>query len=394
MLGILGLMQVEHRNFYLICANMKFVFWYWKEYPDFKINNNLDKNDKKLVQVLKDTEIPYLVFQHIQHRDKQFKIFCQNVVNQKIVYFVPEECRLFLPGYLAQIYKILEVNNSTLEIWLGNFEETQGIKTVGIDLPNDRISVVNWNTFLMYESYDYYIKEHLKVSNLKIDKPYVCLNNRVTYYRCMMLDALAKHDLIKDGYVSWRKHLDDGIYEDIFEYFDNRTIFLEDKSHNFKTEHVIYEEKFFKGFVNIISEGEVLLKDLSEKTFHAILHKRPFLILGSPGIHKTLTTLGFKLFENIFDYSFDEKEKIEDRIEGIILNIKSILDKDYSLLKNQIDEILEYNFNRYIEILHDPKSIPDNIWLYGNMNDITQREKENLNFYLDLCKPFSVNLPK
>lgn len=372
------------QSLFLICAKMKFVFWYWKEYPDFTIKETLDTSDIALVETLKKHEVPYAVYQNIEHRDKHFKEFCRTVYNDKIVYFVPEECRLFLPDYLEEIYQILKQNNSTLEIWLGNFEEEQGVKTVGIELPNDRISVVNWNTMLMYESYNYYINEHLKVDNFVIDKAYTCLNNRVTYYRCMMIDALAKHDLIKDGYVSWHKAMDDNIYNDIFKYFDNKKMSLDDSHTDLKLHQTVHEDKYFKGFFNIIAEGEVLLKDLSEKTFYAILHRKPFLILGAPGIHSVLTKLGFKLFDSVFDYSFDQCEDINNRIEGIIANIKHINGQDYNLLKSKVDAVLDYNYNRYIEILKDKSSIPDSFWEYCQLDDITDYERSNLDFYKNL----------
>jgi hypothetical protein len=372
---------------------MKFVFWIWKEHPDFVVTESLDTSNISLVETLKKYEIPYVECRNLEHRDQQFKIFCQSVYNDKIVYFVPEECRLFLPGYLNEIYQILDCNNSTLEIWLGNFDEEQGVKTIGIELPNDRISVVNWNTFLMYESYDYYNRVHLKVDNVEIDKAYTYLNNRITYHRCMMIDALAKHDLIKDGYVSWHKALDDNIYNDVFQYFDNEKIFLNNTPAPHKFHKTVHEMEYFKGFVNIISEGEVMLKDISEKTFYAILHKKPFLILGAPGIHAELTKLGFRLFDTVFDYSFDRCENFNDRIDGIIANVKKILNSDYNSLKSKVDDVLDYNYNRYIEILKDKNSIPALFWEYCNIVDISKHEKENLNFYFDLCKNLNVGRP-
>lgn len=363
----------------LISVSMKYVFWYWREYPDFKPETCLDLANTQIINDLKKYEIPYAVYQYIKHRDKEFLKFCKSLHNEKVVYFVPEECRLFLSGYLDQVYKILQKNNLKLEIWLGNFEETQGVKTVGIDLPNDRISVINWNTFLMYESFYYFAKDHLKVSSadVNIDRPFVCLNNRVTYYRCKLVESLSRNDLLSKGYVSWIKSLDDGIYDDIFESFDNMPRLLDrnEENQSLKTHQLIYEEKYFKGFVNIISEGEVMLKDISEKTFYAILHKKPFLILGSSKIHKTLKALGFELYDNLFDYSFDDEECIDKRIEGIIQNIKSIENKDYNVLYKILSKKLEKNFNRYIEIL---KKEDNNMKLFlKHLNNTKENSNEH-----------------
>jgi len=289
---------------------MKFVFWYWKEHPDFEPNIDLDVNNREIADFLKTHEVPYEVYLYISHQNDEFIKLCKSLKNEKIVYFVPEECRFFGPNYLEDVHEILEENNCTLEVWLGNFEEKQGKKTVGVDLPKSRISIINWNTFLMYKSLRNFLSYHLKCNctTIKIDKPFVCLNNRITSYRCKMMESLAKNNLINVGYVSWLKTLDDNLYDHIFEYFHNKPIYLNGKNsldQNLCISEIIYEDEYFKGFVNIISEGEVVIKDLSEKTFYAILHKKPFLILGAPKIHKKLQELGFILYDDVFDYSFE-----------------------------------------------------------------------------------------
>ncbi len=367
---------------------MKFVFWYWKEHPDFEPTEQLDFKDTELVNYLKKHELSYTVYQYLRNRDKEFLKFCKSLKKQKIIYFVPEECRLFFLDYLEEVYKILEENDCTLEIWLGNFEEKQGILTIGIRLPNDRISVVNWNTFLMYRSLYHYFHKHTKVDckRLDIDKPFVCLNNRLNSYRCKMMEALAKNNLIDKGYVSWLKLFDDKIFDDIFENFDNKPMYIDTESTAktmSKISQKIVEEQYFKGFVNVISEGEILIKDISEKTFYAILHKKPFLILGAPKIHKKLQDLGFLLYDNIFDYAFDEEMDLDIRIDGIIQNIKLIENKDYNQLYKQLLPKLNYNYNKYIEILKDKKSSIPKIFLeYANNNDISTKELNNLLEYV------------
>jgi hypothetical protein len=117
------------------------------------------------------------------------------------------------------------------------------------------------------------------------------------------------------------------------------------------------------------------------------------LILGAPGIHAELTKLGFRLFDTVFDYSFDRCENFNDRIDGIIANVKKILNSDYNSLKSKVDDVLDYNYNRYIEILKDKNSIPALFWEYCNIVDISKHEKENLNFYFDLCKNLNVGRP-
>ncbi len=363
---------------------MRFVFWYWKEHPNFEPKGKLDFSNWSLVNYLKKHELSYTVYQYIKNRDKEFIEFCQSLKNQKIIYFVPEECRLFLPDYLKKIYKILQKNNCTLEIWLGNFEEEQGIYTIGITVPNDRIFVINWNTLMMYRALYHYKYNHKKVdcSHIEIDKSFVCLNNRLNSYRCKMMETLAKNNLIDEGYVSWLKLFDDKIYDEIFQYFNNKPLYLDDKSTAKgmqKISQKIVEEQYFRGFVNIISEGEIMFKDISEKTFYAILHKKPFLILGAPNIHRKLQDLGFILYDSLFDYSFDTETEVDKRINGIVENLKSIRNKNYNQLYEELLPILDYNYDRYIEILKDKeKCIPHAFFKYLNSDEISRKEQNEL----------------
>lgn len=367
---------------------MKFVFWYWKENFDFEPSIDLDRSDTELLNILKTWEVPYVVLQYTLYQDKKFIELCKSIKNEKIVFFAPEECRIFTQGLLDIVHEILQQNNSSLEVWIGNFEEKQSYLTVGVDLPRDRINIINWNTLLIYKSIYHFINHHIKIDckNTKIDRAFVCLNNRVTSYRCKMLESLAKNNLLDEGYVSWLKTLDDNLYDDVFEYFDNEPRCLS-QGKALNNEHciseIINEDEYFKGFVNIITEGEIWLKDLSEKTFYAILHKKPFLILGAPFIHDKLIELGFVLYDEMFDYSFDHEPTVEKRIEGIVKNIQSIKNKDYNELYGRLETKLLYNYNRLIEICQQQDSIPKKFLDYLNDRSLPQKDQQNLLVYYE-----------
>jgi hypothetical protein len=356
----------------------KFIFWYWKENQLIETDQD-SLLDSVLNEFLKTENIPRFVYQQLKLRDQQLLIMCNNLYSTKIVYFAPEECRLFLPGFLNTLIPVLKNNNLKLELWIGNFEETQNMYTIGVDCLDDNITVVNWWQQLMFESYYYYKHKHLD-HNVNFDKAFISLNNRITKYRCLLIDKMAEHNLLNYGYVSWLKHLDEGLYDNEFKYFDNRVIKLED-TNNITLNEEIVESSYFKGFVNIITEGDINFKDISEKTFYAILHKKPFLILGATGIHQTLSNLGFKLYSDVFDYSFDSSDNIEFRIDGIIKNIKNIIDSDYNMLYKNCLETAEFNYNRYIEILKDPTSINNAYLDYLKIDLLTLHERYNLESY-------------
>lgn len=63
---------------------------------------------------------------------------------------------------------------------------------------------------------------------------------------------------------------------------------------------------------------------LTEKTYSCLLHAQPFVIVGCKNIHKMLEKEGYKLYDDVFDYSFDTLDNIEHRIEAIVKQIKNL----------------------------------------------------------------------
>lgn len=97
----------------------------------------------------------------------------------------------------------------------------------------------------------------------------------------------------------------------------------------------------------------------SEKTFRPIACFQPFLIYGQKHCHKTLESLGYKLFYDLFDYSFDSEQDNLIRYEKILTTVReavkyldslSAAEKINWRFKNQ--EILKHNFKTMIESKH------------------------------------------
>ena len=78
------------------------------------------------------------------------------------------------------------------------------------------------------------------------------------------------------------------------------------------------------------------------------MYKKPFIIVGSKGIHSKLEELGFKLHTELFDFSFDLEY---NRHDMIVDQVKRYIDIHPTKLKEIINfDIVEYNFNRYCEV--------------------------------------------
>lgn len=114
-----------------------------------------------------------------------------------------------------------------------------------------------------------------------------------------------------------------------------------------------YQPDFLQlAFWNLITEtvGEYPYSYFTEKTFKAILTKRPFILLGGGNSLELLRKLGFKTFGQWIDESYSDMPSFADRADSAIENLKPFcfyttdqLQKVY----NEMQETIEYNFDHY-----------------------------------------------
>jgi GDP-L-fucose synthase len=82
---------------------------------------------------------------------------------------------------------------------------------------------------------------------------------------------------------------------------------------------------------------------LTEKTFKPIANCHPFIVIGDRFVHNKLKELGFELYDDLIDYSFDMIYDSTKRFDAVLKEIKRIhsLGKDYILewYRKNIDKI-------------------------------------------------------
>jgi hypothetical protein len=120
--------------------------------------------------------------------------------------------------------------------------------------------------------------------------------------------------------------------------------------------------------MSVITETTTDLVFITEKTATALLYKQPFIVFGAKGFHEYLTSLGFKLYDEIFNYNFDQDPSLENRAQMVVNNIKKICNQDFYKMYNKIKPKLDYNYNRMIEITQDDSYFPKAL----NNNEIFQ----------------------
>lgn len=234
---------------------------------------------------------------------------------------------------------------------------------------------------IVEESYGYYhwtlsiVEEGIKnpfkiIPNYKLFTNY---NNNGKYQRGMLVDELAKHDLLKDGIVTLiqpEMRLPNGNF---YEYkYHNGLPLLDEPDFvlNSKREYNAgsMPKSYLNGMIDIVAESTYEERQffITEKTAKAIGALKPFMILGSRNVHKyLLEKYNIELYPEFFDYSFDDCTNIEDRIEGIIQNLLTLRKLPTTELNSKyltIIDKLKNNRTNYASIIKDmdkflPKSL-------------------------------------
>lgn len=104
-------------------------------------------------------------------------------------------------------------------------------------------------------------------------------------------------------------------------------------------------------YVSVETVFEYPYPYLTEKTFRAILHKRPFVIAGAPGSIEQLHKLGFKTFNEFWDESYDDIDDPNKRIQAIVDIIKHLSSFSIDQLQQlmySIKDTVEFNYNFYV----------------------------------------------
>jgi hypothetical protein len=108
-------------------------------------------------------------------------------------------------------------------------------------------------------------------------------------------------------------------------------------------------------FVTVVSEAHCGDSSntmfISEKTYKVIACRQPFIIMGNKDTLKKLRETGYKTFDGFIDESYDSLPTFE-RMEAIIESLKKIISiEDKLSWFKSMEEIVEHNYNVFINKL-------------------------------------------
>lgn len=370
---------------------------------DNKIHRNFDS-----FLYLKDLDNKDFLFldTDINSNDWSLKPIIDIILEKKpkdVVYHLPTECTVYwlldcyypiplnisgdkfldvenykfeLPQDFLDLEKVLIENNVNFYLILG--ADKPEIFKYLYDLPTKvkNFEILFYPTYLIFHTYvgvRNMLLLHTKfkdVRGLEIEKNfdylYINYNNKPRLHRCMLVDELFRTKLNEIGRISWNQlttvrsdNVSDLLSIDTYEfkYWEEKHLNLDSYSNQEK----IHTDEFSplliqpNALIELVSETSREVTFITEKTFRPILLEQPFICLGAVNQNLDLVKYGFELYDEIFDYSFDCKPDIKDRIDGIIENLNKIKDKDYHQLYNLLEPKIKRNKERMFNLLeNDP----------------------------------------
>jgi hypothetical protein len=241
-------------------------------------------------------------------------------------------------------------------------------------LSGDNIERIHFPLFFLY--FTFHLNPNINFNAPKSyipnpDKHFTFLANQPRLHRLVMLDKLAKYDLLKSTIYSFNTDkTENSLKHTVSHNLNYRPTYFDFKKHTPEQDKGIAytpEPKFSctvqrvhtDSALSIASETVYETAHFTEKTFLPLLMGKPVLIHGGPNSNKILKEFGFKLHDKIIDYEFDSKESIVDRTELLCRELNR-LKNTYSeqQLYVKLKDIANFNRGRAREIIFNRKYIP------------------------------------
>lgn len=186
------------------------------------------------------------------------------------------------------------------------------------------------------------------------DRKYSALLNRHTGFRYKLFEHLQQNNLLDQGYVSYRnvqRHPSDkrADMDHPYRNFDETHYPLE---HRVNPRQFVYyypvHNFLFDFTVETFVDSETLL--LTEKSYKPFYWYKIPLLAGGVGNMHHLESLGFDIFRDIIDHSYDLEKDRDARMRAFVKQVSTVLEIDI----NQIDCLqsrLQKNHDRFCDLV-------------------------------------------
>ena len=218
-----------------------------------------------------------------------------------------------------------------------------------------------------------------KLRKVSLEKTFCFLNNRPTKQRKELFYFFKDNQLLDLSYASYNNNSQRGYMEDEIEQpYKN---FLEDKVHRDITPNVgnfypVHNFLFDVCAETYCTENYI---GLTEKSIKPFLWGYIPLIYGPAGTYQYLKNLGFDVFDNIVDTSFDNESNYDRRMwrfQQEVLRLSKIPLTEYDIV--QLES--RFNHNRNVYLKNVQRSLNTLNWIEQETNFLINNREQYLGF--------------
>lgn len=235
------------------------------------------------------------------------------------------------------------------------------------------VTIQHWGTYFLSDllSYLAVTNDYLTVNPETYTYPFISMNSKPHVHRSLMMDTLAKYNVIDEGAISWletpyeNEVIKEGMLTSVsrgyrYKYWTPVIKKLTERSEEvFNYYHVPAE--YLHAFAQLVVESSTDNQQVSEKTWMPVLYKKPFLTLAARNHHALLQDYGLLLYDELFDYSFDSEPDSALRAESIARNFQRLVNMSRSERDSLYTRMLpkiEHNYNLATDMATDINRIP------------------------------------
>jgi hypothetical protein len=297
-----------------------------------------------------------------------------------VEWFSPYECDIkTFPEY--DILKEYKISNPQSVIRILSGENTTDY------VNEDLIEIYHYPVIFFINTINTYKDMISDVKQHPLTHKICSFNNFGHYYRCMLIDRLYRDNIINESnLISWQNKKVDQTYT--FNWFETKQILVDDfqESQFNVNRHPNYDSTF----LHVVTETSNEHFFITEKTVKPLILGRPFIVYSKPGFNHMLQDMGFELYDEIIDYTFDLIQDREEYCEGLVDQIKKIDKLSFTELENINKTLIpkiQRNQQRALDIRYDGRfqDIVMSEWKKYQSNDtsinIINGNNRSMNWY-------------
>jgi hypothetical protein len=204
---------------------------------------------------------------------------------------------------------------------------------------------------------------------------FTALNRTHKWWRATAMTDLWRNGLLDNSYWSYRTDIDCGdipennpieisqlpdIHKDIAAFLSGAPYTCDELDPDQHNDHRFVETEFYlQSYCSIVLETHFDADNsggafLTEKTFKAIKHGHPFVIVGCPGSLETLRQLGYRVFDHVIDNRYDQESNNTRRWKMILNTVKQIKNrKNHQRWFEKCRDDIEHNQRLFSQSKYD-----------------------------------------